>query len=183
MLVQQAKYTEMPDHEVWSQFKQGNTAAYEHIYKTFYDELFNYGLYFSKDTDTVYDCIQNLFSYLHEKRSSIGPTTNIKYYLFLCLKRSIIHTLSKNKKIISEDNFFSLTDTISNNNFEADVSETNNKLLNAINMLSGSQKEIIYLTYYKSFSSEEIASILQISSRTVYNQTYLAMQKLKKIME
>jgi RNA polymerase sigma factor (sigma-70 family) len=181
MLIQQAKYTDLPDNELWQLFKAGDTHAYEFIYKKFYTELFNYGLYFSSDNDMVLDCIQNLFSYLHEKRSTIGPTNNIKYYLFLCLKRSIVNTLSKNKKTISTDTFFNLAET--NNNFLAEKDESkNDKLLNAINKLSGSQKEIIYLTYYKNFSSDEIAAMLQISPRTVYNQTYMAMQKLKTMM-
>jgi RNA polymerase sigma factor (sigma-70 family) len=184
MLTQQATFTDIADSELWTFFKEGSTAAYEFIYKKFYKELFNYGLYFSSDNDVVFDNIQNVFSYLFEKRASIGSTNNIKYYLFLCLKRSIINAVTKSKKTVSSDSFFNLTDTTAENKFSEPTDNPHyNKLLDSINKLSGSQKEIIYLTYYKNFSTEEIADILQITARTVYNQTYMAMQKLKKMME
>jgi RNA polymerase sigma factor (sigma-70 family) len=182
MLTREMTLEAATDAELWTAFKEGDLQALDFIYKKFYSELYNYGLYFADQADTVLDCIQQVFSYLYEKRNGLGNTSNIKYYLFLCLKRAILGMTRKSKQTIAVDDF-NVNKANELNGFPMEEDDASSaKLRTAINQLSGSQREIIYLTYYKNFSVEEIAGILSIAPRTVYNQTYMAMQKLKQFM-
>ncbi len=182
MNITQETFVGLADIEVWALFKTDNINALEFIYTKYYTELYHYGMYFANQEDTVKDGIQNVFSYIYEKREKLSDVNNIKYYLFLCLKREI---LKKTKKSVSTCDFNIIDNTLSAQ-AEMEKKETDDKvdseLMMALNKLSSSQREIIYLTYYKKFSADEIAKLLSITPRTIYNQTYLAIQKLKSIL-
>src|SRR5690606_17476677 len=44
--------------------------------------------------DLLFDCIQELFIYIWEKRNGLGNTNNIRYYLFNALRRRMIVSVS-----------------------------------------------------------------------------------------
>ena len=182
MDIAKESFVGLADSEVWSLFKKSNINALDFIYKKFYNELYHYGMYFTNDDNIVKDGIQNIFSYIYEKREKLGDTNNIKYYLFLCLKREI---LQKTNKTFNTNNF-NIVDPTPSVQHELEKKETDividNELMSALDKLSASQKEIIYLSYYKKMSADEVAKLLSITARTVYNQTYMAIQKLKNIL-
>ena len=43
-----------------------------------------------------------------------------------------------------------------------------------INGLTKQQREVLYLKYYKKLDSDEIAEVMGLTSRTVYNTTHMA---------
>ena len=53
-------------------------------------------------------------------------------------------------------------------------------LLKAIHQLPKRQREIVYLFYYNNLSYKEIASVMSLEVKTVYNQIYTALETLKK---
>lgn len=44
------------------------------------------------------------------------------------------------------------------------------------------QREVLYLKYYKKMSPEEIAQVMGLTSRTVYNTTHMAISSLRERM-
>ena len=51
-----------------------------------------------------------------------------------------------------------------------------------LNNLTKQQREVLYLKYYKKMSSEEIAQVMGLTSRTVYNTTHMAISSLRERM-
>ena len=49
-----------------------------------------------------------------------------------------------------------------------------------INNLTKQQREVLYLKYYKKMSSDEIAQVMGLTSRTVYNTTHTAISRLRE---
>ena len=50
------------------------------------------------------------------------------------------------------------------------------------NNLTKQQREVLYLKYYKKMSPEEIAQVMGLTSRTVYNTTHMAISSLRERM-
>jgi RNA polymerase sigma factor (sigma-70 family) len=171
------------DELLWTDFIDGHDEAYKKIYDSHIQSLFMYGCHFTIDEYLVQDCIQDLFIDLHNYRSKLGKTNNIKAYLFLSLKRKIIKKLDqeKKRKSINIDNLpfdYSL--------FVEDdaVNELNAKrieyLEKAMAELSARQKEAIYLKFVSGLSYEELCSVLHMNYQAARNLVYRGMEKLRE---
>lgn len=174
--------------QLWDSFRAGEENALDTIYNLYAETLFSYGIHIYNNLQLVEDCVHDLFIKIHQKKENLGPTTSIKFYLMRCMRTQIFDALAKSKKIATTD--------IADHKkydfmFEAKeevgmVSLQNNDLLSAtmlteINNLPKKQREIIYLIFYKDLSYEEVAQILSLAIRTVYNQVHNAIQRLKKV--
>jgi RNA polymerase sigma factor (sigma-70 family) len=172
---------------LWDRFRAGDEEAFATIYDRFAAELFKYGLHLCGSEELVKDCIHDLFVYIYAKRKNLGKTSSIKFYLFRCIKREIAKASLKSKRTITKEDMASIPAY----NFEVAISpetillakessrQATRQLQLAINDLPRSQREIVYLVYYAGFNYDQVAEVLQISMRTVYNQVYNAIQKLK----
>ena len=131
----------------------------------------------------VEDCIQDLFIELWNKRKKLREVRNVKYYLFKSLRRKIILRLTKSK---------SLCNTVDISAFEMKLShkshymnrevtkEIRKQLMHLLESLTPKQKEAIFLIYYDELSYKEVASIMAVEVRTVYNLIHQAMVKLRE---
>ena len=65
----------LSDKEIWNQFRAGNDDAFERIYNSYFDRLYNYGCQFSKDHALVEDTLQELF--LDLRRRALSPVARV----------------------------------------------------------------------------------------------------------
>ena len=85
---------EKDDRLLWSNFLSENDDAYEYIYQKHIQHLFLYGLTFTKDTEFLKDCIQDVFTRIYQNRRHLGQTDNIRLYLLTALKNTIhVHAI------------------------------------------------------------------------------------------
>jgi RNA polymerase sigma-70 factor (ECF subfamily) len=182
-------YSSSTDLEIWRAFKGGDDHAYELIYNRHARELFSYGLHIVRNRQLVEDCVHDLFVYVFQHRATLGDTNAIKYYLFKSLRRRVIEVLEKQSKAARESravadsyhNHELATSSQEVNMIEAETSiAKNRRLTEAIENLPPRQKEAIYLLYFSKLEYEEIAAIMSLSIRTVYNQTHTAIQTLRR---
>ena len=89
---------------VCDSFKRGDKEAFAFFYNLYVDELYRYGTKLCNDEELVKDTIHEVFIdlYLKRENNKTNPE-NLKYYLILALKRSLIKRLKKNRKIVDED--------------------------------------------------------------------------------
>jgi len=173
---------------IWMQFKDGDKEAFAIFYNQHIDILYQYGLKFCNDEETIKDAIQEVFLdlYLKREKNTSGPD-NLKYYLLLALKRDLI------KKLKSKRRFdFSVQDskhTEPEFNIEylliekEQEDEIQNKLTLALNQLPGKQKEAIYLRFNEALDYSEIALILGITIESVRKQVYRALKTVREILD
>jgi RNA polymerase sigma factor (sigma-70 family) len=176
---------ELDTVKLWSDFRHGDIGAMESIYRYHYQGLYNYGYQICKNPELVRDGIHNLFMDLWRKRTHLGDTQNLKFYLFKGLRRQLIHCMEKEKKNVAVDEMINAM--IDSELSEAEMGDVEEKqkaaLKQAIHQLSKRQKEVIFLRYYENLSCEEIAEVMQININTVYNNVSLAIKKLKEQFE
>lgn len=172
----------------WLQFKDGDKEAFTIFYNLYIDRLFQYGLKFCNDEDTIKDAIQEIFLdlYLNRKKNKSTPE-NLKYYLVLALKRNLIKKQKSKRRF---DN-----NSLKNENIDLEFSveyqiiekeqieETRMKVVKALDQLPGKQKETVYLRFNEAMDYSEIASILGITVESVRKQVYRALKTVRELLD
>ena len=176
------------DQDLWDSFKSGEKHAYEMIYNLHSDSLYKYGMHLCQDSNLVEDVIHDLFIYIWDHRLDLSSVKSIRLYLKFCLRRNLFKVLKGNRFITDEE-------LLKNSDFKFSVEEVNHEkeeelrnekehsIVNALNLLSPRQKEIIYLRFYQSMSYDEIANHLSLEVGYTYNVASRAFAKIKSILE
>lgn len=126
------------------------------------------------------DVVQDVFIKLWEKRKSIVITTSIKSYLFRMVSNESISFLRQRagkRKVELQDEINDYANEAEESNLETDELKT--KIKSAVEMLPTRCKMIFIMSRYKNMSHKEIASMLDISYKTVENQMTKALKHLR----
>ena len=172
---------------VWSRFKAGDQEAFAVLYNLHIDRLYHYGTKLCKDNDAVKDALQELFLELYLKREkiSIAPE-NLKFYLLLALKRTLVKKITADRKIshvLNETADFEPQYSIEFQIIQHEKDEeVNRKVSNALIQLPPKQKEVIYLRFNESLEYSEIAGILEITVESVRKQVHRALKTVREII-
>lgn len=178
----QEDFHEIQPDPLWIAFKNGNTDAFDAIYRSHVQILYNYGRKFTPDADLVRDCIHNLFLEMWNHRQSLGDVYAVKSYLFKGLRRKLMRAFSQNNATqdLPHQEAFAISASYETQLLQEQSEETRRlHLLSIINKLSKRQREVIFLKYYENLSYEEVAAIMEININTVYNLISLAIGKLR----
>lgn len=174
------------DVSLWNSFINGNDDAYCHIYEKYAKRLFIQGLQFIPDRELVKDCIHDVFVKIYSNRTKLSSTDNIKMYLFIALKNTLINELRKRKiyfDILDENVEYGMTD---NNSGEfllinKETERVNQyKVDNILSKLTTRQREVIYYRFIECMSMDEICSLMDMNYQSVQN---LLQRSVKKIRE
>lgn len=176
---------DLPDHEIWNEFKKGNEGAFNHIYQTYFQKLYQYGQQFTRDVDLIRDLIQDLFIDIRRNRNNLGKAPSIKFYLFKAFRRNIFRHLKRNK-IIYSDNIESFCIFKAENSHEVWIIQTlldsqkRRALEEAFSKLSKRQKEAIYYYFYQSMTYGEVTAIMGLNNiKSTRNLIYKSINALK----
>ncbi|WP_294476937.1 RNA polymerase sigma factor [uncultured Bacteroides sp.] len=173
----------------WRKIQQGDEEAFRQLYDQYADLLYGYGMKIAGDDALVTDAIQSLFVYIFEKRKTCAVPQSISAYLCVSLRHMIVNALKKENSGV-----FKSLDELDANDYPFDLeidietaiirSELEKEQLEVLqkelNNLTKQQREVLYLKYYKKMDSEEIARVMGITSRTVYNTTHMAINQLRE---
>lgn len=171
---------------LWQSFLNGDDKSFSIIYQHYIDQLLSYGYKLHSDHEIVHDCIQEIFIDLFLKRKTLGVNIqNLKAYLFVALRNSIIKKVTKKRKFemldIPENINFDIEYSVQEQLIKQEISnEVNEKLKAAVDTLSPKQKEIIYLKFEEELNYEEISDILNISVESARKLLYRALFSLRE---
>ena len=179
----------MKDAIKWSDIVEGREEAFTMLYDLYGDLLYGYGMKIVPDEDVVMDAIQSLFMNIFEKRKHLSVPTSIAAYLCRSLKNILINELQS----ASVRNTRQLDETLkSDYDFDLELDAEGAMIAGEnererfdifqaeLGKLSHQQREMLYLRYYKGLEIGEIAEILAVSKRTVYNTTNNALTRLRE---
>lgn len=172
------------DDLLWSKFLSGSEDAYGLIYKKYSKKLFIQGLQFTSDKELIKDCIHDVFVKIYKNRKNLKPLNNLKIYLFISLRNSILTTFKKN--ITKHDTFEELSEDeyISEDNIEEELISRENEndkikfIARVLSQLSQRQREVIHYRFYENMSIDEICILMDMNYQSVQN---LIQRSLKKI--
>lgn len=169
---------------LWKSFKKGNQQAFSQIFKSYYSDLYYYGIKLVGQEDVVKDELQEMFAEMWERRRNLGDINHVKAYLIKSFRRRLLKTTQRNRKDLvinaefSEDASFeiSVEELIIQGEKKAIDAEKLRKLLETLNK---SQKEIIYLKFYSDLDYKEIAQITGLKYQSVRNSMHKALKVLR----
>lgn len=178
-----ATWDDFPEEEVWARFRAGDKKALAYFYDKYFQTLYNYGKRLSGCADLVEDCIQDLFIEFWEKRTVVRDIRNTRYYLMKCLRRRITKMHAASDRTVNESGLEDFELELSHRTHYLNLKisdEIRQHLQSALQLLSAKQKEALFLIYFNDLSYTEVASVMGINVKAVYNLMYKSMEKLKE---
>lgn len=179
------------DTVFWNKIQRGDEGAFRQLYDQYAEWLYGYGMKIAGNDDLVTDAIQSLFVYIFEKRKSCAIPQSIPAYLCVSLRRIIVNELKKENsgvfkpldEVDASEYKFDLEIDIETAIVRSELKKEQLEILQKeMNGLTKQQREVLYLKYYKKMDSDEIAQVMGLTSRTVYNTVHMAISRLRERM-
>jgi len=170
---------------LWNSFRQGNSEAFEVIYKRHSNSMYNYGMHLFMDKTLVEDSIQDVFVDLWNRKQFLSETTSIKFYLLKALKHKALRKLLTESKyelqFLAEGFPIGLEDSAEMQLIvEQSTSHVSEMVKQAIQALPERQREIIEQRFYRNLSPNEISSSMKLSIDSTYTLLSRAIRELRK---
>jgi RNA polymerase sigma factor (sigma-70 family) len=170
----------------WNAFREGSRDSFSLIYEKYFSGLYNYGRKFSRNSELVEDCIQDLFVKLWQNRDNIGETQSVKNYLYKSLRNTIFSRLNKVENIEIDEDFINELDfnlEISPETFMIEGEHSQQmkmKLEKALDSLTSRQKEAVFLRFFEELTYEEVARLMKITIKALYKIMARALESLRE---
>lgn len=169
----------------WKDFVSGDKTAYATVYRLYYPRLMAYGRKFTPEMSVIEDCIQELFVQFWIARNRLDGVQSIRSYLFVSFRYSLLKALEKLTRpeqdlLHGEEAGFSIEASIEQVMINREcLYESKVNLEAALEKLTGRQKEAVFLMFYEGMRYEEIAQVLQISTKATYKLMARAIGELR----
>lgn len=172
------------EQELLINLRSGDYDAFRILYDTYAKQLKGFVFAMIRSEVLADDIIQDTFLKIWMNRQTIDSDLSFKSYLFRIAKNAVIDEFRKNvSNPLFEDYMLHCENIlISENHTEQiiDFDQFKDDLKKAKSKLTPKQREIFELNKEEGFSAKEIATQLQITEQTVYNQLSIALQIIKK---
>jgi RNA polymerase sigma-70 factor (family 1) len=156
--------------------------SYNRLFVRYYSRLCCYVYRLLGEKEDAEDVVQELFLTLWNNRKKIAIVENVSGYLYKMARNlalNHIRTQTNYKTIL--DNQEEQLPYYEENSLETE--EFRMALYDCINLLPGRCKEVLLLHRIKGLKQKEIADQLSISVKTIKNQIWASLQRLKKCLE
>lgn len=184
-MLEEKKYYLEDDLSLWNKFTSGDDAVYNYIYSKYAKILFVQGLQLTGNKELVRDLIHDLFVKIYKNRATLKPVLNIRLYLFVALKNSIITESKKNlfsfAELDEEAECLSEFTTIEDKLINKETEDETTQLIEIIfSLLTTRQKEVINYRLIQNLSMDEICTLMDMNYQSVQN---LLQRSIKKIRD
>jgi len=158
----------------------------ERIMIEYGNELVRLAFYYVKDAEVAKDLVQNTFIKCYKNLESFRFDAQIKTWLYrITINECKDYLKSWHYKMVQIKSFIADTTKSIMPSVEKTVIEkfSNEEIKETIFALPKVYREVVYLYYYDSLTSEEIASVLGISVNTVKTRLRRAKQRLESLIK
>jgi RNA polymerase sigma-70 factor (ECF subfamily) len=155
--------------------------AFEAIFKQHYAPLVAYACKYVTEIDVAREIVQDFFVRFYEKRLTINIDTSLKSYLYRSVFNASMNYI--NQRNIQEKHLKNInleSDTEENLESEIYSAELQYRIFEAIEELPLKCGRIFKMNRLEGLKNEEIATMLNLSKRTVETQISKALRILRK---
>lgn len=172
------------DQLCWERLQGGDEAAFAALMRGQFGLLYNYGAKFSKDTELVKDCIQDMFLELWHQRKKLPLVSSVKAYLMTSLRNRLLRFLQQRQRVANdafeEGEFFTAEFSVEQQLIdEESVTQTARSISQVMNALSRRQKEAIFLRYYQDLDRSQIAQVMGLTEQSVSNLLHQSLTTMR----
>ena len=175
------------DHKgKWDLFIAGDSEAYGWLYRTYVEQLYRYGLRFTRDGEVVKDCIQELFTTIYKNRKKLSLKGSVRVYLMVALRNNIVRALQRQARYVDSPDHeafpFSLSPTVEDAYVERETEQaTREQFERILSLLSARQQEIIYYRYIEGMSIDEICVVMSLNYQSALNLIQRSRKKIREV--
>ena len=155
--------------------------SYNELFLHFYTSLQQFAFSYIKSRQLSEEIVSDVFISIWEKRKTLNTIRNLKLYLFTSTRNTAINYLKKQKgahHITVEDYTVELNSVYFDPEKLMMTTEMIARIQNAIQSLPPRRKLIFKLIKEECLKYKEVASLLDLSIKTVENQMGLALKKI-----
>ena len=169
--------------------KEGNSQAYEELFKQTYPRLLGYCSLFIQNQPQANDLVQECFVRLWEKRTTISATLSVESLLFVMLRNRCLNFLRDQKLHSSEKSIDLIGENDLQHLYQLDFAGKEEKtleenLIEAIRMSVDNLPEKRKLVFTKAKiegkKNKEVAEELSISVKAVEKHLHQAKEQIRK---
>ncbi|MDR1600870.1 MAG: sigma-70 family RNA polymerase sigma factor [Tannerella sp.] len=168
----------------WSRFISGDSKAYGWLYNKYIQSLYRYGLHFTPDGEAVKDCIHDVFTNLYRNRQKLVVPANVKVYLFVSLKNSLLRYLANNYMYThgeTDDAPFLLEPAVEDEYIDNEQLVRREKIIEKmLSVLSPRQKEIVYYRFIQELQWDEVCKLMELNYQSAQNLLQRALRKIRE---
>jgi RNA polymerase sigma-70 factor (ECF subfamily) len=184
-------YLSDPDVRLMLEFQEGNKASFETLLHKYFPRLVNFIYRYLSSREAAEDIAQEVFIRVYKSGASYKPQSKLQTWIFTIARNLSLNELRRNKhRTVSLDATFSSDE----GELQRQVQDPNSPnpsddilrrekadaVKAAINDLPENQRVAVLLRRYEQFSYEEIAQMLNISSKAVKSLLSRAKESLKE---
>jgi RNA polymerase sigma-70 factor (family 1) len=160
--------------------------SFKKLYQLLFFRLYQFAYSYVHSKESAEEVVNDVFLSLWQKRKTLDAINNINVYLYVAVKNASLNWLRKNKHVFTVSMDELATDhlhLVPNPELMLITRELQLHIREAIEQLPPRCKIIFKLIKEDGLSYKEVASILEVSVKTVDTQLYLALKKLSKILK
>ncbi|WP_288207153.1 RNA polymerase sigma-70 factor [uncultured Parabacteroides sp.] len=174
--------TQITDEYLIERIGNNDYNSYNSLFDRYYVRLCQYVYGLLMDKDDTEDVVQELFLSLWKNRSKIEIRENASAYLYKMAKYFALNQIrTKSRYTTFPENQEQYHLYYEENQLEAD--EFRIALYDCIDRLPERSREVLLLHRIKGLKQKEISEKLTISVKTIKNQIWISLQKLRKCLE
>ncbi|HVA98300.1 MAG TPA: RNA polymerase sigma-70 factor [Bacteroidia bacterium] len=160
--------------------------AFKQFYQLLFFKLYQFAYSYVHSKENAEEVVNDVFLTLWQKRTTLNTISNINVYLYVAVKNASLNCLRRNAQALPlsmDDLTVHHIHLVPNPESILITHELQLLIRQAINQLPPRCKLIFKLIKEDGLSYKEVASILEISVKTVDAQLYIALKKLANILQ
>lgn len=168
--------------ELLEGLKNGSEQAYKQLFTNYFEPLTYFANKYLADIEASQDLVQEVFTKVYEKRSSLHITLSLKSFLYRSIANASLNEI-KHQKVKQRHHDVILdraTKEVTDQQIE--TAELELKIQRSIDSLPPQCARIFKMSRFEEMSNQEIADTLNISKRTVETQISKALKSLHKVL-
>ena len=174
-----SRLSNLSDEELQKLISLRNEMAFEVIFDRYWKRLYSYSYKIYREEEVCEDIVQEIFIHIWTKKETLA-IKNVPAYLNIAVRNKVFKTLAKQSY---NHPFFEVLDNLPATYLQADYNLIWKEFFKSyealLNSLPQQRKTIFRMRYQEDKSTNDIASQLGISKKTVQNQLSLAFDQLK----
>lgn len=169
------------DSALMLRYKDGDTAAFETLYRRHNDSLYRYLLRLCRHRDTAEDIFQEVWGKIVKSRASYRPTAKFTTFLYRVAHNCFIDHLRRNKRHSNNTEMEAEMHAHPGESLETatERSLARERLAKALHELPDEQRDAFLLHEEACLSIDEIAMVTGINRETAKSRLRYAVKKLR----
>ncbi len=173
------------DRALAAGIKKGDRKAFTVLFEKYTDRIFYTCLKSGLSREDAEGICQEVFIKIWEKRTDIKEDLSISGYLFTITKNQILKLLRSEAYALALKKYWKTTHEEASAITEHEIltKDLEKTVYSYIRQLPEKQQEVLMLKVMEGLTNDEIAERLGLSKRTVENQVYRSLKKIRSFLD